>query len=121
MSAYYTGDWNPHTFDSLFECTGWAVGWTIRLSSLALAFCPTFAPLIPAAMKAADVMDWTVAVLRIGTSSFLTMPMVLGTQFDTMRVYTLGYQAVYRGADVSFSLTEEILPAFIPGASPGPW
>jgi hypothetical protein len=112
MSAYYRWDWTPHDADVVCELVAWSVSWGLRLGGLVLLLVPPLTPWIPAMMKAGDTSDRVGAVIRIGITTFWTLPDILGAQFDVMRACSLGYQAVFLGQDSAGALLDDREAAF---------
>lgn len=104
MTAYYTGDWTPHDADVIFECAAWGCSWGLRLGGMVFILIPPLEPAVPVMMEASDWTDRLFALARIATTALYTMPDILGAQFDVMRVYSLAYQNVFNGEDISGAL-----------------
>ncbi|MGE3517504.1 MAG: hypothetical protein AB7J63_00990 [Vicinamibacterales bacterium] len=111
----YVGEWTPADFDKMFEVLGNAISIGLKVSAAGLLVGGLFLSCVPFAapagvaaigvgggmMVAGGPSDQLWAALRVGMVSFFTMPLVLGSQFDVMRVYSLAYQSVFHGVDIS--------------------
>jgi len=105
-TAYYTGEWTPHDADMVLEFVSWGASWGLRIGAMVFILIPPLEPAVVTMMEASDWSDRLFALARIGTTAFWTMPDILGSQFDVMRIYSLGYQNVFHGVDVSTAILD---------------
>jgi len=108
------GDWTPADFDKLFELFANAFSLGLKIAAaamLVIGTALTFTPLAAGGVAmvgagggvlvSGGISDRLTAALRVAMVAFLTMPSILGSQFDVMRIYSLAYQAVFHGVDIS--------------------
>jgi hypothetical protein len=119
--AYYlgeTGEWTPHDVDMIFEKLSSAINLATKIIAAGLMVGGLVFGCVPVVALSAEFAaagvpnDQIWAFCRLWTVMFFTMPHVLGIQFDVMRAYSLSYQAVFYGADLSDSLADKPMPAW---------
>ena len=116
---YFKGQWSPHDLDVMYEKIGDAMSLLIKFTGAGLLIGGLLFGAVPvvlaggAVMVAGGVSDFIAAAMRTTVTAVRSMPDVLGAMFDVMKVYSLGYQEVYRTLDLTDVIRSEEIPNWI--------